>query len=492
MIWIVAILALIPAAMFFRNLSAYRRLVASKNVPVSVLIPARNEEASIQAAVKSALVNGDCEVLVGDDHSTDRTAELARAVGARVISIPDLPAGWCGKQHACAVLARHASHPLLVFMDADVRLAPEALRRMAAFMDGCDLASGIPRQETGTLLEKLLIPLIHFVMLGFLPMRRMRASLDPAFGAGCGQLFIARREAYDGSGGHGAIRATLHDGVKLPRAFRQAGFKTDLFDATDVATCRMYRSAGEVWRGLAKNATEGLGAPPVIVPATVMLLASALMFPVTLVSRFVAAWRFRQSWLGALLHPVGVTLLVVIQWYALVRSWFGRPAAWKGRAYAAATTASLVLAVTALGETNVAARIELKDQYDKTHVVAFPRETVSVLTIADRSGSAQLEGWVKPIREKFGQRVEIFGLADVAGVPRPIRPMVVTHFKDKVAYPVMLDWDGKTVARYGYARKEALLLVINRKGEIRHRVTGAADAAKLEAVFTSLRTGGND
>jgi hypothetical protein len=333
MMLIVVICALIPVVMFLWNLSAYRRLVAGKSVPVSVLIPARNEEASIRAAVESALANGNCEVIVGDDHSTDRTAEIAREAGAKVISIPDLPAGWCGKQHACAVLARHATHSWLVFVDADVRLAPDALGRMAAFMDGCDLASGIPRQETETLFEKLLIPLIHFVLLGFLPVRRMRASLDPAFGAGCGQLFIARREAYEKVGGHSAIRATLHDGVKLPRAFRQAGFITDLFDATDIATCRMYRSAGEVWRGLAKNATEGLGAPAIIMPATMLLLAGALMFPATLVARCVGAWRFRQSWLGALLHPVGVTLLVAIQWYALVRSWLGRPAAWRGRVY---------------------------------------------------------------------------------------------------------------------------------------------------------------
>jgi hypothetical protein len=504
MTWIIAICAAIPAVMFLRNLSAYRRLPrngSAKAPPserrvalprdreqsrVSVLIPARNEEGSIRAAVKSALANGNCEVLVGDDHSTDRTAEIARAAGAKVISIPDLPAGWCGKQHACAVLARHATHSLLVFVDADVRLAPDALGRIAAFMDGCDLASGIPRQETETLFEKLLIPLIHFVLLGFLPVRRMRASLDPAFGAGCGQLFMARREAYEKCGGHGAIRATLHDGVKLPRAFRQAGFITDLFDATDIATCRMYRSAGEVWRGLAKNATEGLGAPATIVPATVMLLAGVVMLPVTYVPRFIAARRFRQSWLGAVLHPVGVIVLLAIQWIALARLWLGRPAAWKGRAYATAT-ASLLMVAPVFGETSLAASIELKDQYEKSHVISFPRGKLSVLTIADRKGSAQLEAWVQPIREKFGEQIEIHGLADVAGVPGPIRPMVREYFREKVEYPVMLDWDGAVAARYGYVRKAALVLVIDRNGEIRHRVTGAADAAKLARVYEALR-----
>jgi hypothetical protein len=226
-------------------------------------------------------------------------------------------------------------------MDADVRLASDALRRMTAFMDGTDLASGIPHQQTETFLEKLLIPQIHFVLLGFLPMPRMRVSLNPALGAGCGQLFIVSREAYEKSRGHAAIRTTLHDGVKLPRAFRRAGFKTDLFDATDVATCRMYHSAGEVWRGLAKNATEGLGAPATIVPATLLLLAGQVLpalvaWPVlalVYLPRLIAAWRFRQSWLGAVLHPIGILTLLAIQWIALGRSWLGRPAEWRGRAY---------------------------------------------------------------------------------------------------------------------------------------------------------------
>src|SRR5205807_74198 len=121
---------------------------------------------------------------------------------------------------------------------------------------GAALVSGIPRQETGTFFERLLIPLIHFILLGFLPMKRMRSTRKPAYAAGCGQLFLARRMAYDAMGGHAIIRSSLHDGLTLPRAFRRAGFQTDLCDATDLATCRMYCGAGEVWHGLAKNATE--------------------------------------------------------------------------------------------------------------------------------------------------------------------------------------------------------------------------------------------
>jgi hypothetical protein len=303
-------------------------------------------------------------VLVLDDHSTDATVQIVRDIIARdarvrLLSAPPLPPGWCGKQHACAILATHTTQPLLVFIDADVRLAPQGLAQMAAFLNasGADLVSGLPRQETGTLCERLLIPLIHFLLLGFLPLWRMRQSRHPAYGAGCGQLFMARRQAYARAGGHAAIRASLHDGLTLPRAFRTAGLWTDLCDATTVATCRMYRSAHDVWHGLAKNATEGLAKPTLLVPVTVLLLGGQVL-PVVLCGfgvfgqlspwawslavlslivayypRLRAVRRFAQSWLGTLLHPLGILVLLVLQWYACVRAFCGRPAIWKGRVY---------------------------------------------------------------------------------------------------------------------------------------------------------------
>ncbi len=228
-----------------------------------------------------------------------------------------------------------------------------------AFLDvsRADLVSGVPQQETGTLAERLVIPLIHFILLGFLPLARMRASTHPAYAAGCGQLFLTRRESYDQAGGHAAIRMSLHDGITLPRAYRLAGLKTDLCDATDLATCRMYHGASALWRGLAKNATEALASQRMIVPAT-LLLAGGQVFPFLLLTaapwlprativlaglaavaawlpRVVGVWRFRQSSIGALLHPLGVVLLLAIQWAAFTRDALGKPATWKGRPYPA-------------------------------------------------------------------------------------------------------------------------------------------------------------
>ena len=323
-----------------------------------MLIPARNEEANIAAAVAAVLASTGVafEVVVLDDGSTDRTAAILAAIPdprLRVISGPALPAGWSGKQHACAVLARAARHGLMVFTDADVRLSPDALIRMAGFMAAHDvgLASGFPHQVTRTWSEQLLLPLIHFLLLGYLPMNLMRSSAAPGLGAGCGQLFITRRAAYERAGGHAAIAKSLHDGITLPRAFRHAGLMTGLFDATDLASCRMYASAAEVWSGLGKNATEGM-AKPVPLLVWTALLAGGHVLPLVLVLvapsvpavtalvlslglRFILAARFRQSEASALLHPLGILALLAVQWAALVRSLRGRPAMWRGRAYPA-------------------------------------------------------------------------------------------------------------------------------------------------------------
>jgi hypothetical protein len=364
------VLAIVPAALFVRNLALYRSppMPGSACPSCSVLMPARNEERNVRPALCSILAStgADFEVIVLDDDSTDRTADIIREIArndhrVRLETAPPLPAGWCGKQHACHVLSQLASHRLLIFLDADVRLKPDALARIATFMEqsGVALASGVPAQEMKTFSEQLLIPLVHFVLLGFLPIGRMRSGRDPACSAGCGQLFVARREAYAACGGHRAIRSTLHDGPRLPRVFRAAGFATDLFDATDVAACRMFSCEAEVWRGLSRNAHEGLGSPRLIAPVTVLLLggqvlpicllgaiglagsASPLALALSLLGtvasllpRLLAVVRFRQPLGSALFHPIGICALLLIQWFAFLRSRIGLPAVWKDRSYA--------------------------------------------------------------------------------------------------------------------------------------------------------------
>jgi hypothetical protein len=369
--------AVVPALLWLWNVLLYREPQAGScaqmghcTLPeaISILIPARNEERTIGASLSSLLASRGVgiEIVVLDDGSTDRTADIVREFAARdprvrLHSSAPLPRVWNGKQHACFVLAAEARSEILCFLDADVRLAPEALVCMSAFLmrTGSDLVSGFPRQETETPLECLLLPLINFVLLSYLPLFAMRTVRAPGFGVGCGQFLMMRREAYRESGGHSAIRTTMHDGLLLPQLFRRHGFRTDIADLTHLACCRMYHSASEVWRGLSKNATEGMAAPARILPFTLLLFCGQvlpLVLAITLAAapasfsgrarllilvalgasflpRILSVWKYRQSLFSALLHPLGVAVLLVLQWYALLRKLAGQQVTWKERAY---------------------------------------------------------------------------------------------------------------------------------------------------------------
>jgi glycosyltransferase involved in cell wall biosynthesis len=369
--------ATVPALLWVWNMVLYREPAGDScaemghcTLPdaVSVLIPARNEERAIAASLESLLASRGVaiEIIVLDDASTDRTAEIvlgfaARDSRVRLVSAPSLPGGWNGKQHACYVLAGMASSSILCFLDADVRLEPEALVSMSVFLarTGSDLVSGFPRQETETPLEWLLLPLIHFVLLSYLPLAGMRALPVPAFAVGCGQFLMVRREAYDKTGGHAQIRTTMHDGLLLPQLFRRHGLRTDIADLTYLATCRMYHNASEVWHGLSKNATEGMAAPARILPFSFLLFCgqilpllltlSLLVAPASygrygrsfilaalaasFLPRLLSVWRYRQPLLSAMLHPLGVFVLLTLQWLALVRKIAGQQVTWKERAY---------------------------------------------------------------------------------------------------------------------------------------------------------------
>ena len=365
---IAAVLAALPAVLTLLNLRAFGRApAAGPSQSVSVLVPARNEAVAIPRLMREALASRgvDLELVVLDDDSSDGTGDLVAGLAekdprVRLVCGGPLPSGWCGKQHACALLAEHARHDTLMFVDVDVSLAPEAVARGVAFLDasGADLVSGFPRQQTGSFLEWLLLPLIHFVLLGFLPIARSRATNAVGMAAGCGQWFITRREAYRRAGGHAAIQASLHDGVMLPRTYRRVGLATDIFDASDIASCRMYSRSIDVWRGLAKNATEGIGSRATILPFTI-LLAGGSALPIVLLGlglasgwqdwplwaivavtaavaltylpRLLAVGRFGQSLSSALAHPLGIAVFLAIQWVALIRRGLGLQTSWRGR-----------------------------------------------------------------------------------------------------------------------------------------------------------------
>jgi glycosyltransferase involved in cell wall biosynthesis len=358
---------LVIAGLAVWNLCLFRRAprAVEDKTSVSILIPARNEEANIEGAVRAACAqtHRKVEVVVLDDGSTDATPRLLAALRAecprlRVAAGQPLPAGWAGKAWACWQLAaEHARHDWLLFVDADVRLSPEAVSRAlaAARARRVDFLSAFPRQLVPTVGEALLAPLMYLLLVAYLPMAFIRWTRLPSLSAATGQFMLVRREAYLAADGHRAVRATLHDGVNLARRMKRAGFPIGIVDGQDLATCRMYLGFRASWRGFARNAYEALGSPvALIIMATLNLALFVLPFValpwsalagarstaawglavlVVLALRFGLAWRFRHPWWIALATPVAILALTGIQAESYLRYRTGRSVLWRDRAY---------------------------------------------------------------------------------------------------------------------------------------------------------------
>jgi glycosyltransferase involved in cell wall biosynthesis len=360
--------------LFLMNLCLFQRSprISSSQGPlhVSVLIPARNESKRIGPVLQAILQSEGVvtEICVLDDQSEDNTAEVVNEFSAtwanvRLIQGMPVPRSWNGKQFACYQLAQVATHDEIVFMDADVILAKDALLRSVSLRQQTSMAllSGFPRQRVGSLGEELLIPLIHMVLLCFLPLVLMRFARILSAAAGCGQFFLTTKDAYAATGGHASIRGSLHDGIMLPRSYRRAGFQTDLFDASDIATCRMYESLREVRSGLSKNAHEGFANMPLLLVVTsvmylafihpiLTLLATVLItidpqqFRLLLVAvvlgyipRGICCVRLDRAWLGFLLNPLSIAMFLQIQWSAWFNQRRGRSVEWRARKYETTT-----------------------------------------------------------------------------------------------------------------------------------------------------------
>jgi hypothetical protein len=337
--------------------------------PVSVLIPARNEAARIDATLKSIAASRhvELEVLVLDDESTDGTDLLVEAWSRRDSRVRLMrgrpkPAGWSGKQWACQQLGEAASYEDLVFIDADVQLTAEAIARTVSYRWelGVDLLSGFPRQRVVSLGEQLLIPQMYVILLCFLPFVLMRRTRMVAASAGCGQYMATSQTAWRAVGGHAAIRESLHDGIRLPQAYRKFGLRTDVFDATDMVECRMYASFGETWRGLLKNAVEGFAKQPLLLVMTTLmaltsvvpvvwggiriwqggnaagLLGVAVCVLLSYLPRMVCCLCFDGAWKVVLLQPAAMLLFLAVQWTAWIRGLLGLGVQWRSRTYEAA------------------------------------------------------------------------------------------------------------------------------------------------------------
>ncbi|MCO4746774.1 MAG: glycosyltransferase [Proteobacteria bacterium] len=260
---------------------------------VSILIPARNEQESIEACVRAALaaLPAEGEVIVGDDASTDDTGEILSRIAAedrrlRVICPPPLPAGWVGKPHNCHHLARAARGDRLVFVDADVTLQPDAISRLFDLAQRYEagVSTVFPKQVTGTRTEAHLMPLLALTYTAWLPLPLVWASGDPRFLAANGQVLSMRSETYHRIGGFESVKAEVVDDMAFCRRAKELGERVVFADGQDLAHCRMYGSGAELWQGFTKNLYEGLGERPERLFMAIALYAIAFVLPYVLLA----------------------------------------------------------------------------------------------------------------------------------------------------------------------------------------------------------------
>jgi chlorobactene glucosyltransferase len=360
---LVAVLPLVACTMTLLNAVSWRRgrTGASFSGRVSLLIPARNEAMRLPAALRAVAASHSPphEVIVYDDGSTDATpavlAELAREMPTlRVIRGGDLPAGWVGKPHACERLAGAATGEVLVFVDADVVLSPTGLERLASIhADGASVVTAVPLQITRSPFEQLVVPFLLLSYLSWLPLELVARSRDERVVAANGQVLSVTRDALQKLGGFAAVRTEIVDDVALVRQAKRTGLPVAFVDGSQIASCRMYDSAGAVWRGFSKNIHEGVGSSQALAGVVALYFATfvlpwlllglsavwpALLLPAAVavsanvLQRVVLSLRWRQSLLGVAHQAIGALCVIAIALNSLRWSLRGE-IHWAGRRY---------------------------------------------------------------------------------------------------------------------------------------------------------------
>jgi chlorobactene glucosyltransferase len=339
---------------------------------VSVVVPARNERRNIERCARSILSSEypHFELIVVDDHSTDGTGEIARAIAAgdprlRVIEAEPLPPGWFGKQWACTNGARVARGEIVLFTDADTwhraDLLPRAVNMLRARQG--DLLTLGGHQEMHSFWERVIQP----QMFGLLALRyggteEVSNTRNPEAAIANGQFILVRRSTYDAMGGHQAVRDRVAEDLSMAQEWVRAGKRIVMALAIEQFSTHMYASLGELVSGWRKNMFAGgrtaamggrvgralfplvllavpvIGLAPVvglILSLTGVLGTSWLTWSAVSVAFSLVFWGaiyhvMRESSLNAVLYPLGLVMLFYIALGSVAR---GRRVEWKNRQY---------------------------------------------------------------------------------------------------------------------------------------------------------------
>ena len=242
---------------------------ASVPPSITAIIPARNEEAVIAGCIESLALQPEiAEILVVNDQSTDKTAEVVRSLMVkipqlRLLETQDVPSGWVGKNNAVYLGAKEAKSPRLLFTDADAELEPGAAARalQIARETNAALLSFSPEQVTQSWYEKALIPFVYSRLAKHFSYDAVNNPASPAAAAN-GQFLMIQRDAYNSIGGHASVASEVLEDVALAKRAKAAGFRLWFASGQGIVRVRMYRSFRAMWQGWRKNLYLLVGGTP--------------------------------------------------------------------------------------------------------------------------------------------------------------------------------------------------------------------------------------
>jgi len=234
---------------------------------VSILIPVRNEANNIPHLLKSlaALSYANLEVLVYNDDSTDETAAIVsnfkRPFPLRVIEGTTLPAGWLGKSHACHFLALEAMGDYFLFLDADVTVEPDLIPKLVTFMrkEKLALISIFPYQRMDTFGEKMVVPVMHWILVSFLPLLLVRITRKVSLSAANGQLMFFDAATYRTCQWHQQVKSIRVEDIAIARLVKGARLRMATLLSRGEVNCRMYGSYSEAVSGLSRSVCAFFG-----------------------------------------------------------------------------------------------------------------------------------------------------------------------------------------------------------------------------------------
>jgi len=324
------------------------------NHKVSVLIPARNEARDILPLLESLKEQDyqNLEVIVLDDQSEDETYAVCKEFCEtdkrfRTIKGKKLEKKWLGKNYACHQLAKEANGHYLIFIDADEivqdglinntinRMEVNKLHLLSLFTNQIMLSAG----------EKIVVPMMHFILLNLLPLRLVRLFKNPALSAASGQFMMFEAATYHEKEWHKQVKNQVVEDVEIMKRVKQQGLKGEALLANGYIFCRMYKGYEEALQGFSKNILSGFGNSifglliylflVIAGPVLVLLFLNVELFvfccSLIMLSRLMISLLADQNpLLNIIIHPLQVLSLGLISIYSIYNT-ITKKVYWKGR-----------------------------------------------------------------------------------------------------------------------------------------------------------------